>query len=80
MQNTGLLLKTHLILPDIASYIVFVIVQRQFVLVVGVSLNEQLWGKFLNWGQIPFDFHDWAEITAPRVAFLRDAMIKGITA
>ncbi|MEA4907778.1 MAG: hypothetical protein GYA17_07060 [Chloroflexi bacterium] len=37
-----------------------------------------LWGKFLNWGTIPFDFHDWAEITAPRVAFLRDAVIKGV--
>jgi hypothetical protein len=36
-----------------------------------------LWGKFLNWGRIPFDFHDWAEISAPRLAFIRDAVIKG---
>ncbi len=42
------------------------------------AVGGLLWGKFLNWGKIPFDFHDWAEITAPRVAFLRDAMIKGV--
>ncbi len=36
-----------------------------------------LWGKFLNWGDIPFDFHDWAEVNAPRLAFIRDAVIKG---
>ena len=36
-----------------------------------------LWGQFLNWGSIPFDFHDWAEINAPRLAFVRDAVIKG---
>jgi len=37
-----------------------------------------LWGKFLNWGQIPFDFHDWAEVNAPRMAFVRDAVLKGV--
>lgn len=37
-----------------------------------------LWGKFLNWGNIPFDFHDWAEVNAPRLAFVRDAVIKGV--
>ncbi|MCC6148560.1 MAG: hypothetical protein IT308_13455 [Anaerolineaceae bacterium] len=37
-----------------------------------------LWGKFLNWGRIPFDFHDWAEVNAPRLAFMRDAVIKGV--
>lgn len=36
-----------------------------------------LWGKFLNWGNIPFDFHDWAEVWAPRIAVVRDALIKG---
>ena len=36
-----------------------------------------LWGKFLNWGNIPFDFHDWAEVNAPRLAFVRDAVITG---
>ena len=37
-----------------------------------------LWGKFLNWGNIPFDFHDWAEVNAPRLAFVRDAVLKGV--
>jgi hypothetical protein len=37
-----------------------------------------LWAKFLNWGNIPFDFHDWAEVNAPRLAFVRDAVIKGV--
>ena len=41
-------------------------------------LGGCLWGQFLNWGNIPFDFHDWAEINAPRFAFLRDAVIKGV--
>ena len=35
------------------------------------------WGYFLNWGDIPFDFHDWAEVNAPRLAFLKDAVTKG---
>ena len=35
------------------------------------------WGFFLNWGNIPFDFHDWAEVNAPRLAFLKDAITKG---
>ena len=35
------------------------------------------WGFFLNWGSIPFDFHDWAEVNAPRLAFLKDAVTKG---
>ncbi|MCC6147808.1 MAG: hypothetical protein IT308_09595 [Anaerolineaceae bacterium] len=36
-----------------------------------------LWGWFLNWGIIPLDFHDWSEITAPRLAFLKDAVTQG---
>ena len=35
------------------------------------------WGFFLNFGNIPFDFHDWAEVNAPRLAFLKDAITKG---
>ena len=35
------------------------------------------WGIFLNWGDIPFDFHDWAEVNAPRLAFMKDAVTKG---
>lgn len=37
-----------------------------------------LWGKFLNWGSIPIDFHDWAEVWAPRIAFVKDAVMKGV--
>ncbi len=37
-----------------------------------------LFGQFFNWGNIPFDFHDWAEVNAPRLAFVRDAVIKGV--
>lgn len=36
------------------------------------------WGKFLNWGRGPYNFHDWADITAPRLTFLQDAMVKGV--
>ena len=35
------------------------------------------WGIFINWGGIPFDFHDWAEVNAPRLAFMKDAVTKG---
>ena len=41
-------------------------------------LGALLWGKFLNWGNIPFDFHDWAEINAARIAFVQDAIRKGV--
>jgi hypothetical protein len=34
-----------------------------------------LWGEFINWGNGPFDFHDWAAITGPRLAVLRSAFI-----
>lgn len=40
-------------------------------------LGVFMWGQFLNWGRIPYDFHDWAEISAPRLAFVQDAVIKG---
>ena len=46
-------------------------------LLVLYILGLFLWSVFLNWGNIPFDFHDWAEVNAPRMAFLRDAVIKG---
>lgn len=35
------------------------------------------WGKFLNWGNIPFDYHDWAEINAARIEFVRNALRSG---
>ena len=37
-----------------------------------------LWGYFLNWGRGPFHFHDWSEITGPRLTFLKDAVTRGI--
>ena len=36
-----------------------------------------LWGRFLNWGRGPVDFHDWAIIFGPRLAFLREAILRG---
>jgi hypothetical protein len=41
------------------------------------ALGIYLWGKFLNWGDIPVNFHDWAEINAARIAFVRDAILHG---
>jgi hypothetical protein len=40
----------------------------------GVSLV----GTFFSWGNISFDFLDWAEVTGPRYALLRDAAQKGV--
>ena len=36
-----------------------------------------LFGVFFNWGNFTVDFHDWAEISAARLAFLQDAVLKG---
>jgi hypothetical protein len=36
-----------------------------------------LWWYFLNGGAIQLELHDWAEVTAPRYAFLRDAVVTG---
>ncbi len=41
-------------------------------------LGIVLWGAFLNFGDIPFDFHDWAEVNVPRLAFLKDAVTRGL--
>ena len=41
-------------------------------------LGCALWVFFLNGGDIPFDFHDWAEVNAPRLAFVQDALRKGV--
>lgn len=48
-----------------------------FYLVLLLLIILAAWGFFLNWGNIPFDFHDWAEVNAPRIAFLKDAITKG---
>jgi hypothetical protein len=37
-----------------------------------------LFGVFFNRGVFTVDFHDWAEISAPRLAFLQDAVLKGV--
>ncbi|MBI9049866.1 MAG: hypothetical protein JEZ00_10625 [Anaerolineaceae bacterium] len=42
-----------------------------------VLLGAILWAKFLNFGNIPFNYHDWAEINAPRLAFVKDALTQG---
>ncbi len=42
-----------------------------------VLFGVYFWGKFLNWGRIPFDFHDWAEINAARIEFVRNALRTG---
>ncbi len=36
-----------------------------------------LWGIFFSWGNISFDFLDWAEVTGPRYAVLQDAARQG---
>src|SRR5512133_2034119 len=38
----------------------------------------RLWGVFFSWGNISFDFLDWAEVAGPRYALLRDAAEKGV--
>jgi hypothetical protein len=37
-----------------------------------------LWGLFLNWGNIDFNFQDWSEITGPRLFFLQNAISQGV--
>ncbi len=36
-----------------------------------------VWFVFLNYGHIPNDFHDWHDITYPRLTFLQDAIQTG---
>lgn len=50
---------------------------EKFLLICLILLALIGWGVFLNFGDIPFDFHDWAEVNAPRIAFLKDAIEKG---
>jgi hypothetical protein len=55
--------------------------QKKFRLANGISLGILfligivLWGFFLNWGKGPVDYQDWADITAPRLAFLKNVLI-----
>ncbi len=36
-----------------------------------------LWGVFFNWSRWPVNYHDWADITAPRLTFLKNAITSG---
>lgn len=36
-----------------------------------------LWCVLLNWGRIPMDLTDWAEVSGPRFAFLQNSVISG---
>jgi hypothetical protein len=40
-------------------------------------LGAFIWCQLLNWGNIPFEYHDWAEGHAARYVFIQDAVIKG---
>lgn len=37
-----------------------------------------LWGIFFSWGSFSLDFLDWAEVTGPRYAVLKDAVTRGM--
>lgn len=46
--------------------------------VIGTYLfGGWLWGNFFSWGKFPIHFHDWAEVNIGRLAYLRDAILKG---
>jgi hypothetical protein len=46
--------------------------------IIGTYLwGAWLWGAFLSWGKFPIHFHDWAEVNIARLAYLRDAILKG---
>ncbi len=36
------------------------------------------WGLFYNWGKINFNWHDWAEVSAARFAFVGNAVRAGV--
>ncbi len=50
---------------------------RTFWLILLLAVILAGWGYFLNFGDIPMDFHDWGEVNGPRLAFLKDAVTKG---
>lgn len=37
-----------------------------------------LWAKFMNWGRGPYNFHDWTDITVPRLLYIQDALENGV--
>lgn len=52
--------------------------QNRIILALSYGFGVVMWGKFLNWGNIPFVFHDWAEVNAARFEFLRLSVIQGV--
>lgn len=52
--------------------------QNRIILALCYGFGVVMWGKFLNWGNIPFDFHDWAEVNAARFEFLRLSVMQGV--
>lgn len=40
-------------------------------------LGVFLWGKFFSWNAGPLNYHDWIDITMPRLDMVRDALIAG---
>lgn len=50
-----------------------------WILVILLFLSGTLmWAKFLNWGRGPYEYHDWKDITIPRITFVRDAVQMGV--
>ncbi len=50
-----------------------------FVFLIGLYfLGIFMWGKLTSWGSVPLNFHDWADITVPRLQFVRDALRAGV--
>ena len=47
-------------------------------MVVLLLFGVLMWGVFFRWGNIAFDFLDWAEVTGPRYALLQDAVRQGV--
>jgi hypothetical protein len=41
-------------------------------------LGAVAWAYFFSLGRFPFTFHDWADITGPRLAITQDAINKGV--
>ena len=54
----------------------YIWLQRTWLVVLFLA-GLYLWGHFLNWGRGPLNFHDWAGISGPRLAYMRQSMIQG---
>src|SRR5512133_18658 len=51
---------------------------RWLVLVGLLVFGLGVWGLFYSWGNLSLDFLDWAEVTGPRYALLKDAATRGV--